>query len=157
MGDFMNNALKFLLLAAGCALVVLLITVGVKTANKGKEDVDSNIGQYSEAASHYEDVDKTVYDGTIVLGTEVKRLIETYDDDEYLSIVVDTVGGVATSYVNTCEVPELTVSTDSGIKYSGMSLLTKVDANYINDAGEFLTTVYYDDNNVAACIWFQQQ
>jgi hypothetical protein len=153
----MNNALKFLLLAAGCAVVVLLITVGIKTANKGKEDVDQNIGQYSEAASNYEDVEKTVYDGTVVLGTEVKRLIETYDDDDYLSIVVDTTKGVSTSYINTCEVPDLTVSTDSGIKFSGMSLLKKTDSNYINDAGEFLTKVHYDENNVAACIWFQQQ
>ncbi|MDF2942798.1 MAG: hypothetical protein K0S01_1656 [Herbinix sp.] len=153
----MNNALKFLLLAAGCALVVLLITVGVKTASKGKDDIDGNIGQYSKNASDYKEVDKTVYDGTVVLGTEVKRMIETYDKDDYLSIVVDTSRGVSTAYVNKCVVPALTVSTNSGIKYSGMATLQKSDSNYINDSGEFLASVHYDENNVAACIWFQQQ
>jgi len=153
----MNNALKFLLLAAGCAVVVLLITVGVKTANKGKEDIDGNVGQYSEAAGAYDEVDKTVYDGTTVLGKEVKRLIETYDEDDYLSIVVDTLRGVSTAYVNVCVVPDLTITTNSGVKFSGMSILKKTDANYINDAGEFLASVHYDENNVAACIRFQQQ
>ena len=153
----MNNALKFLLLAAGCAIVVLLITVGVKTTNKGKEDIDGNVGQYSEAAGDYKEVDKTVYDGTTVLGKEVKRLIETYDDDDYLSIVVDTIRGVSTAYVNACVVPDLTVTTNSGVKFSGMSTLKKTDANYINDAGEFLASVHYDKNNVTACIWLQQQ
>lgn len=152
----MNNALKFLLLAAGCAIVVLLITVGVKTANKGKEDIEGNVGQYSEAASNYEDVDKTVYDGTVVLGTEVKRVIETYNDDAYLSVVVDTSRGDSTAYINACAVTGLTITTNSGIDFTALPT-AKTNANYINDAGEFLTTVYYDANNVVACIWFQQQ
>lgn len=152
----MNNALKFLLLAAGCALVVLLITVGVKTANKGNDDIEGNVDQYSEAASGYEDVDKTVYDGSIVLGSEVKRLIENYNEEDYLSIVVDTVRGASTAYVNACTVTGLTVTTNSGIDFSAIPKL-KTDNNYINEAGEFLATIYYDANDVVACIWFQQQ
>ena len=152
----MNNALKFLLFAAGCAIVVLLITVGMKTANKGKEDIEGNVGQYSEAASNYEDVDKTVYDGTVVLGSEVKRVLEEYNAEDYLSVVVDTSRGTSTSYINACAVTGLTVTPNSGIDFSALPS-AKTDPNYINDSGKFLATVYYDDNNVVGCIWFQQQ
>lgn len=152
----MSNALKFLLLAVGCAIVVLLITVGVKTANKGKDGIDGNVDQYSKAASNYEDVDLKVYDGNIVLGNEVKRVIEDYNDDDYISVVVVTLKGTSSAYVNACTVTDLKVTYNSGIDFSAVPKV-KTDENYINDTGKFLSTVYYDENNVVACIWFEQQ
>lgn len=152
----MSNTLKFLILAATCALVILLITIGIKTANKGKDDIEGNVNEYSSASGDYHDVDLELYDGTIVRGAEIKRLIESYNDDEYLSIVVKTKRGESRAYINSCNIAGLTVTTNSGIDYSALPKL-KSDSNYISATGKFLSTVYYDTNDVVACIWFQQQ
>jgi hypothetical protein len=152
----MSNALKFLLLAAGCGLVILLITVAVLTAQKGKADIDSNVGQYSNTASEYEDVDLKAYDGTIVLGKEVKRIIEMYNSDDYLSIVVDTSRGSSTSYINACTLSGLTITANTGTDYTAIPT-TKSNADYINNSGEFLCTVHYDANGIVTCLWFTQQ
>lgn len=152
----MNNTLKFLILAATCALVILLITIGIKTANKGKDDIEGNVNEYSTTSGDYNNVDLELYDGTIVRGAEIKRLIESYNDDDYLSVVVKTKRGESRAYINSCKINGLTVTTNSGIDYSALPKL-KSDSNYISATGEFLSTVYYDTNDVVACIWFQQQ
>ena len=158
-GIFMNNVLKFLLLAAGCIIVVVLISLGFNLANKGKADVDTNVEKYNNLSAKYDDVEITIYDGMTVLGSEVKQLIKNYENDDYLSIVVKT--SMASSpipYVNTPESDEIkSKPTGSPKTYHEMQAVTKRENDYINDRGNFLGKVYYDENNVASCIWFEQQ
>jgi len=151
----MNNALKFLLLAAGCALVVLLITVGVKTANKGKEDTDGNLDQYSKMASEYEDIDLKVYDNTTVLGSEVKRLINEKARDEYLSIKVKNGKGYEEDYIHTATIGASNIVKIETAVTTAIATKTSSD-NYINDAGTFTSDVLYDQNDIVACIRFVQ-
>lgn len=152
----MNNALKFLMLAAGCALVVLLITVGVKTANKGKEDTDGNLDQYSAMASDYEDIDLKVYDDTTVLGSEIKRLINEKEGDEYLSIKVINGKSDEEDYIHTSTIGTKNVVTIGTALTTAIATNTSA-ANYINDSGTFKSTVLYDQNDVVACIRFIQE
>lgn len=151
----MNNALKFLLFAAGCAIVVLLITVGVKTANKGKEDIESNVGQYSEAASKYEDIAIKVYDQSITLGSEVKRLIADYADNDYLSIKVINGKTDTEDYIHASTITSNVATIDADVAITAST--DPADDNYINDAGTFYGEVFYDQNGVVACLQFKQQ
>lgn len=151
----MNNALKFLLLAAGCALVVLLITYAVKTAEKGKDDVDGNLGQYSKVSSEYDDMALKVYDGNEVKGAEVKRMIGENADNEFLSIKVINGKSDIEDYIHTAVIT-------SNVAAIGAALTTAVAVdpaatNYINDNGMFLGKVFYDENGVVACVQFTQQ
>jgi hypothetical protein len=151
----MNNALKFLLLAAGCALVVLLITVGVKTANKGKEDTDGNLDQYSALAGEYEDIELKVYDSATVLGSEVKRLIDEKAGDKFLSIKVINGKSDEEDYINSSTITSgvASITATSAVTVS----TSPKDTNYINDSGTFLCEMFYDLNGVVACLRFTQQ
>ena len=154
--SFMNNALKFLLLAAGCALVVLLITVGVKTANKGKENTNGNLDQYSKMASNYDDIELKVYEGTEVLGKEVKSLIHDLAGDDFISIRVIN-GKVDTEdYIHTPSISSSSVVTGIATVTTAVSNVPSA-GNYINDSGTFLCDVLYDQNDVVACLRFTQQ
>jgi len=152
----MNNALKFLLLAAGCAIVVLLITVGVKTANKGKEDTDGNLDQYSAMAGDYEDIDLKVYDEDIILGSEVKNLIKDNTGDSYVSIKVTNGKSDTEDYIHASTIGTNNVVTIGAVVTTAVSTSSSAD-NFINDAGLFLCSVLYDQNGVVACLRFIQQ
>lgn len=151
----MNNALKFLLLAAGCAVVVLLITIGVKTANKGKEDTNGNLDQYSKLAGEYEDIELKVYDNAVVLGSEIKQLIKDNQKNNYLSIKVRNGKNNDEDYLYSSTITDNVVTIGNQVNTAVST--TPSSANYINDAGKFLCKVFYDKNGVVACLQFQQQ
>ncbi|HKL79777.1 MAG TPA: hypothetical protein VJ888_04995 [Mobilitalea sp.] len=153
----MSNVLKFLLLAFGCIIVIGLITLSGRISKKGEGDSEQNLGQYNNVASAAEDADLKLYDNVDVKGSEIVDLIKKYNNHEYLSIVVDTKRGVSTAYVNACaETVDALPTTNSGIDFSALSD-SKSNANYINEADTFHSTVYYDENDVVACIWFVQE
>lgn len=153
----MGNVWKFLLLAVGCIIVVALITLSLRVSNKGESDTDKNLGQYNEYAGNAEDVDLKIYDNVDVKGSEIVELIKKYNEHEYLSVVVDTNGGVSTAYINPCAATGITLpSVNSGVDYSALPS-NKGNVNYINESGMFHSMVYYDANDVVACIWFTQQ
>lgn len=152
----MSNALKFLLLAVGCIIVVGLISLGIYITDKGKTDATGSLAQYSSTAGESEDVKLRLYDNTDVLGSEIVKLIREYDNHDYISIVVDTAGGNPVAYVNPCRAIGVTPpSYNTGTKYSALPK-EKIDSNYINEAGTFHSAIYYDENDVLACIWFDQ-
>ena len=153
----MGNIWKFLLLAVGCIIVVALITLSLRVSKKGEGDTEKNLVQYSKVASDAEDIDLKIYDNVEVKGSEIVDLIKKYNDNEYLSIVVDTNSGVSTAYINPCLAIGVTAPTvNSGIDFSALPT-AKSNSNYINQAGMFHSTVYYDANDVVACVWFTQQ
>ncbi len=152
----MNNVLKFLLLAAGCIIVVVLISLGFNLANKGKADVDTNVEKYNTLSSKYQDIEITMYDGMMVLGSEVKQLIRDYSNDEYLSILVETnMGNKSVAYVNSSSLVGATSGDPKD--HHDIATMKKEDKDYINDRGEFIGKVYYDDNDLVACLEFKQQ
>ncbi len=153
----MGNVWKFLLLAVGCIIVVALITLSLRVSDKGETDTEKNLGQYNMIASAAEDTDLKLYDNIEVKGSEITGLIKKYNDHDYLSVVVDTKAGTSTAYVNPCVATGITMPvTNSGVDYSALPT-TKASVNYINEAAIFRSYVYYDSNDIVACIWFTQQ
>lgn len=153
----MGNIWKFLLLAVGCIIVVALITLSLRVSKKGEGDTEKNLGLYSKVVSNAEDIDLKIYDNVDVKGSEILELIKKYKDNDYLSIVVDTNGGASTAYINPCSATGVTAPIlNSGVDFSALPS-AKSNANYINHAGIFHSTVYYDANDVVACVWFTQQ
>jgi hypothetical protein len=151
----MSNALKFLLLAAGCGLVILLITVAVMTAKKGEDDTNANLDQYSRMAGEYEDIDLKVYDSSVILGSEVKDLIKGNSGDSYLSIKVLNGKGNTTDYIHVSTIAS-NIVTIGAVSAAAVSA-SPADLNYINDSGTFLCETLYDQNGVVACLRLKQQ
>lgn len=153
----MGNVWKFLLLAVGCIIVIALISLSLRVSKKGEADTEKNLGQYNRIASDAQDADLKLYDNIEVKGSEIVELIKEYNDHDYLSVVVDTNGGSSTAYINPCVATGITMPvTNTGIDYSALPS-SKSSGNYINEAGIFRSLVYYDSNDVLACIWFTQQ
>jgi hypothetical protein len=153
-GD-MSNALKFLLLAAGCGLVILLITVAVMTAKKGENDTNANLDQYSSMAGEYEDIDLKVYDGNVVMGSTIKDLIGKYAGSDYFSVKVHNGKGNTTDYIRSSTIASNTVTI--GTASAAAVSANPSEVSYINDSGTFLCEVLCDQNGIIACLRFDQQ
>jgi hypothetical protein len=160
--NFLSDASKILIFAATIIVVCVLCAIGFKTANEGKSIVSSGTSQLNAMSSEYQDVNKSIYDGSTILGSELVSLIKkTIEKEEYISIVVQTLSGntvahynythqessegVHTISENGTPSPRKTVSDD------------KADEDYINPSAQFLGTVYKDENNNVICILFEQQ
>ena len=151
----MGNIWKFLLLAVGCIIVVALITLSLRISKKGEGDTEKNLGQYSKVAGDAEDAELKMYDGTEVNGSEIKALIRKYGGDDYLSIKVINGKSDTEDYIHASTII-------NGVATIGAALTTAISENpavdnYINDGGTFKGALFYDQNDIVACLRFTQQ
>lgn len=161
--NFMSDASKLLIFAATIIVVCVLCAIGFKTANEGKSIVSSGTSQLNAMSSEYQDVNKSIYDGSTILGSELASMIKkTIEKGEYLSIVVKTLadanaGGTHYNYHHTDTDGVHTISNHETASIAMTVTDSKSDTNYINPSAQFLGTVYKDENNNVICIMFQQQ
>jgi hypothetical protein len=162
----LSEATKILIFAATIIVVCVLCAIGFKTTNEGKSVVSSGTSQLNSMSSEYQDVNKSIYDGSTILGSELTSMIKkAIEKDEYISIVVKTLAnttGVSYNYAHI-----VTTNTDGTQTHSIASTATpnplddvvtdKSSMNYINPSAQFLGTVYKDVNNNVICIMFEQQ
>lgn len=161
--NYLSDAAKILIFAATIIVVCVLCAIGFKTANEGKSIVSSGSSQLNAMSSEYQDVNKSIYDGSTILGSELVSMInKTIEKKEYLAIVVKTLangvgsGVVGTHYNYTHELNE-GVSSLNATRPTVTPTPEKRDNNYINPSAQFLGTVYKDKNNNVICIEFVQQ
>jgi hypothetical protein len=157
--NYMSDASKILIFAATIIVVCVLCAIGFKTANEGKSVVSSGTSQLNAMSSEYQDINKSIYDGSTILGSELVSMIKkTIEKDEYLSIVVKTLANSAGTHYNYHH-----NETDGvhSISETGAVSATVPDnknsADFINPSAQFLGTVYKDENNNVICIEFAQQ
>jgi hypothetical protein len=149
----MTNVSKIFIFAASIIIVCLICAVGFKTANEGKSAVTAGIGQINSMDAKYSNIDKSVYDGCTILGSELINLIKkTIEKNEYLSIVVKTLESSRTDYNYAFDI-ETGKLTDTGTYKLETS---KAQGAYINQGAQFMGTVYRDANDNIICIWFEQ-
>lgn len=158
--NHISDAAKILIFAATVIIVCVLCAIGFKTANEGKSVVSSGTSQLNAMSSEYQDVNKSIYDGSTILGSELSSMIKkAIEKDEYLSIVVKTLANTAGANYNYTHV--VSAAGDHSIVTTGSPIKTvttlKSDINYINPSAQFLGTVYKDVNNNVICIMFEQQ
>lgn len=162
----LSEAVKILIFAATVIVVCVLCAIGFKTTNEGKSVVSSGTSQLNSMSSEYQDVNKSIYDGSTILGSELTSMIKkAIEKDEYISIVVKTLAnttGVSYNYAHV-----VTANTDgsqthtispTGTPNPLTSVISdKSSVNYINPSAQFLGTVFKDVNNNVICILFEQQ
>lgn len=84
----MDNALKFLLIAAGVAIVALLIGLVFNYVKQGQDVNATASEQLTETLSQFSDPKFAVYDNTVVAGSEVLNAIDRFKTDESVCVVV---------------------------------------------------------------------
>lgn len=149
--NFISDVTKIIIFAATVIVVCVLCAIGFKTANEGKSAVNAGTAQINSMASEYQDINKSIYDGTTILGSELVNLInKTVEkgDKEYLSIKVKTGAGATTNYNYDYD--------DSMRKVSTTPTAIKNDNSFINKTAQFKGQVIKDANNNIICISFEQ-
>jgi hypothetical protein len=161
----LSEAVKLLIFAAAVIIVCVMVVIGFKTANEGKSITSAGTSQFNAMSSEYQDVSKSIYDGSTILGSELESMIKkSIEKDEYISIVVETLANTSGTHYNYTHVSTTTAGvTSHSISSTGtpsaQTTVTddKSNPNYINPSAQFLGTVFKDLNNNVICILFTQQ
>lgn len=158
----LNDATKIFILVATVIVVCVLCAVGFKMVNEGKSSVSASTNNLNKMSSQYMDIDLSLYNGSLVAGSEVSSLINSaITNNDYLAIEVITLDKAHITYnyayiVNDNEkgledkgsegqIPRKDVPTEKGAY------------GYINPMALFLGTTYEDSNKNIVCIRFEQQ
>lgn len=151
----MNNGLKALLIAAGIIITCIVAGLAFQNTREGKAQASSAFAQFNTTMSEYQDLGKSMYDGLLVSGAEVRRLIEnSIASKEYMQIKVITGDGTSRGYVyEGFDAEKKKLSKASEVLPSN----EKVSDGYINSRAVFLGSIVKDDNGIIVQIVFEQQ
>lgn len=151
----MNNGLKALLIAAGIIITCIVAGLAFQNTREGKAQASSAFAQFNTTMSEYQDLGKSMYDGLLVSGAEVRRLIEnSITSKEYMQIKVITGDGTSRGYVyEGFDAEKKKLSKASEVLPSN----EKVSDGYINSRAVFLGSIVKDDNGIIVQIVFEQQ
>ncbi len=160
----LSEATKVLILVATVIIVCVLCAVGFKITNEGKSSVNAATNNLNSMTSQYSDIDKAIYDGTTVQGSEVVNLIKkVVNSEEYVAIRVSTKADKNRDYNYTFNeattsgtITEATLGTKKEGSADGQLTTKKADKWYINPQAAFSGKVYKDANNIIICIEFVQ-
>lgn len=151
----MNNGLKALLIAAGIIITCIVAGLAFQNTREGKAQASSAFAQLNTTMSEYQDLGKSMYDGLLVSGAEVRRLIEnSIASGEYVQIKVHTGDGTEIAYVyENLDAESMKLSKESKTLPSE----EKGSNGYINSKATFLGKALKDRNGVIVRISFEQQ
>ncbi|MCH5273718.1 MAG: hypothetical protein J1E35_08590 [Lachnospiraceae bacterium] len=151
----MNNGLKALLIAAGIIITCIVAGLAFQNTREGKAQASSAFAQFNTTMSEYQDLGKSMYDGLLVSGAEVRRLIEnSIAAKEYMQIKVVTGDGTERGYVYESfdeEKKKLSKASES------LPSNEKASDGYINSRAVFLGSIVKDENGIIVQIVFEQQ
>jgi len=159
--NHMSDVTKVLILVATVIVVCVICAIGFKMVNEGKSAVNASTNNFNNMTSQYSEIDKSIYDGATVQGSEVVNFIKkSMDNNEYLAIVVKTKeNSLGVHYNYTFHYPDDVNAPNTLSKQSSPVQLVqdqKNDANYINTSAQFSGKIYKDSNNIIICIEFTQ-
>ena len=151
----MNNGLKALLIAAGIIITCIVAGLAFQNTREGKAQASSAFAQFNTTMSEYQDLGKSMYDGLLVSGAEVRRLIEnSIASREYVQVKVITGDGAERGYVyETWDAEKKKLLQESKKLPSD----DKGSEGYINSRAVFLGSVVKDQNGIIVQIIFEQQ
>ncbi|MBQ9767630.1 MAG: hypothetical protein IJW37_05975 [Lachnospiraceae bacterium] len=151
----MNNGLKALLIAAGIIITCIVAGLAFQNTREGKAQASSAFAQFNTTMSEYQDLGKSMYDGLLVSGAEVRSLIESsISAKEYVQIKVLTGDGTEKGYVyETFDEETKKLAKESKELPSD----EKGSDGYINSRAVFLGSIEKDENGIIVQIAFEQQ
>lgn len=151
----MNNGLKALLIAAGIIITCIVAGLAFQNTREGKAQASSAFAQFNTTMSEYQDLGKSMYDGLLVSGAEVRRLIEnSITSKEYVQVKVITGDGTERGYVyETIDAETLKLQKETKELPSD----DKGSKGYINSRAVFLGKIIKDKNGIIVQIVFEQQ
>lgn len=168
----MSDTTKVLVLVGSVIVICVLCAVGFKMTNEGKSAVNASANNFNNMTSQYQDIDKAIYDGATVMGSEVVNLIKKTEDkgsEEYLAIGVLTLKKKGSeddsdisdsdyTYYHMKYTDEKEPLSDTSNEYSTIENNSNPESqpDYINPSAQFAGKVNKDENGLIICIQFTQ-
>ena len=158
----MTDVTKVFILVATVIVVCILCALGFKLVTNGKSSIQVNTNKFNELQSQYSEVDLSLYEGSLLPGSEVISLIKkAVDEKQYLAIEVKTLNGDFTTYnyvyVADGEGKRLEEEGPQGQVPNTTAATKKQEYGYINPMAMYLGNTCKDDNGSIVCIHFEQQ
>lgn len=159
----MSNAQKALVMAAGIFLAIALITIAVVLFTSAQEATKTAQNNFSSIQTELSQTAFTVYDNTMVSGSQVVNALRKFSDEDQFGIQVTTGKNPAGQWygkvINT-GVPVDSVTYGSVVGPAPGSLadaIDEADPDYVNPSGKFKAQLVKDSSNVIRGIIFLQQ
>lgn len=153
--NHLNDITKIMILIATILVVCVLCAVGFKITNSGKAGVNQATNQMNDMSSDYVAIDIALYDGSIILGSELMNLIQkAVDKKQYLSIEVMTLDKSTRGYNYIFNRDDLSMTQEDAQTEVPDH---KSQSAYINTMAKFIGETYKDSKGNIVCIRFEQQ
>ena len=159
----MSNAQKALVMAAGIFLAIALITIAVVMFISAQEATKAAQNNFSNIQTELSQTAFTVYDNTLVSGSQVLNALRKFSDQDQFGIQIVTgknpVGQWYGKVINT-GVPMDSITYGSVIGPAPGTIadaMDEADINYVNPSGKFRAKLVRDRSNVIRGIVFEQQ
>jgi hypothetical protein len=159
----MSNAQKALVMAAGIFLAIALITLAVVLFISAQDSTKAAQSNFSNIQTELSQTAFTVYDNTMLSGSQVVNALRKFSDQDQFGIQIVTGKNPAGQWygkvINT-GVPMDSVTYGSVIGAAPGQLshaLDESNVNYVNPSGKFRAQLVHDSSNVIRGIIFRQQ
>lgn len=159
----MGNAQKALVMAAGIFLAIALITIAVVLFISAQEATKSAQNNFSNIQTELSQTAFTVYDNTVVSGSQVINALRKFSDKDQFGIQIRTGKNSSGSwYGKTINTTAAVGSVDYGAvietKADGSlkNAINEADKEYVNPSGKFQSQIIMDKSNVIRAIVFVQ-
>ncbi|MFS0839481.1 ABC transporter permease [Paenibacillus sp. 1P03SA] len=159
----MGNAQKALIMAAGFFLAIALITIAVVMFISAQDATKAAQNNFSDIQTELSQTAFTVYDNTVVSGSQVVNALRKFADKEQFGIQVQTgknpVGSWYTNKIDTASPSSsnygTVIASISRDAVTNATLESHVD--YVNPSGKFKARIIKDKSNVIRALEFMQQ
>lgn len=160
----MGNAQKALVMAAGIFLAIALITIAVVLFISAQEATKTAQNNFSNIQTELSQTAFTVYDNTVVSGSQVVNALRKFSDKDQFGIQVVTGKNRAGSwYGKIIHTAGAIDSPDYGSVVDGTNATGKMSEaideskiDYVNPSGKFKAKIITDRSNVIRGIVFEQ-
>ncbi|MVO99288.1 ABC transporter permease [Paenibacillus lutrae] len=159
----MGNAQKALIMAAGFFLAIALITIAVVMFISAQDATKAAQNNFSDIQTELSQTAYTVYDNTVVSGSQVVNALRKFADKEQFGIQVKTGKNMTGSwYTNVIDISS-PISNNYGSVVSSIPreninyAAVEAHIDYVNPSGKFKAKIIKDKSNVIRGIEFSQQ
>lgn len=157
-GYFLSTATRALIIGVAVIVVCIVCSLALYMSKQGKAAINTGTNQYNKMLEDYQDLNKAMYDGLEVSGSEVTTLISKLISlKEYTSVRVKTKASDFVCYNYFYDEATNTISNADNKQYLNGLQEAKGADNYINPQADFLGSVKKNANGIIICIDFIQQ
>lgn len=150
-----SESVRLLLMGGTVIMVCVLCAVGFKVMDSGKAGSNTASKQLTAMQPVTEDLNVSVYEDSIIKGSEVESLVKKVVEAKYyLALEVATLDGATLAYNYRFDPNHLIIS-QSGAETELPA--DKSSYGYVNTSANFKISIFYDKNNNMICLRFDQQ